>query len=43
MASDGKFDTFDSMRHDVNTLTLNFSADGPTLPLDVSTRTDAGS
>ncbi|MDZ4812538.1 MAG: hypothetical protein SGI99_07990 [Pseudomonadota bacterium] len=43
MASDGKFDTFDSMRHDGNTLTLNFDADGPTMCLNVSTRTDEGS
>lgn len=43
MASDGKIDTFDSMRHEGNTLTLNFDADGPTMCLDFMSRSANGS
>jgi hypothetical protein len=43
MSADGKIDTFDSMRHDGNTLTLNFDADGPTMCVDFMTRGDGGS
>lgn len=37
---DGKVDTFDVMGHSGNTLAINVAADGPTMCLDVSTRTD---
>ncbi len=43
MAADGKIDTFDTLRHDGNTLTLNFDADGPTMCLDFMTRSANGS
>jgi hypothetical protein len=43
MAADGKIDTFDSMRHEGNTLTLNFDADGPTMCVDFMSRSDGGS
>lgn len=36
---DGKVDTFDVMGHEGNTLAINVDADGPTMCLDVSTRT----
>jgi hypothetical protein len=39
MRRDGKVDTFDVMGHDGNTLAINVGADGPTMCLDVSTRT----
>jgi hypothetical protein len=43
MAADGKIDTFDSMRHEGNTMTLNFDADGPTMCVDFMSRGDGGS
>ena len=39
MRRDGKVDTFDVMGHDGNTLAINVAPDGPTMCLDVSTRT----
>lgn len=42
MASDGKIDTIDAMRHDGNTLTLNVAADGPTMCVDMSTHSADG-
>jgi hypothetical protein len=43
MAADGKVDSFDALRHEGNSLTLNIATDGPTMCLDMMTRSENGS
>jgi hypothetical protein len=43
MAQDGKIDTFDIMRSDGRSITINVDADGPTMCIDFSTGNGGGS